>query len=84
MCLGAAIAAVSVAAAAPPDPADARLSSAASRPKPPAPASSAAVVDPGVGDWRQANRRVLDAGGWRALLRESQAASAPAGAHHHH
>ncbi|WP_431288584.1 hypothetical protein [Roseateles chitinivorans] len=50
----------------------------------PAPASSAAVVDPGVGDWRQANRRVLDAGGWRALLRESQAASAPAGAHHHH
>lgn len=77
MCLGAAT-------AAPPDPADARLTSAAPRPKPSAPASSAAVVDPGVGDWRQANRRVLDAGGWRALLRESQAASAPAGAHHHH
>ena len=77
MCLGAAM-------AAPPDPADARQGAAAPRLKPPAAASSGAVVDPGVGDWRQANRRVLDAGGWRALLRESQAASAPAGGHHHH
>lgn len=76
-CLGAAV-------AAPPDPTDARLASSASRPTPPAPASSAAVVDPGVGDWRQANRRVLEAGGWRTLLRESQAASSPAGGHHHH
>ncbi|RZI58680.1 MAG: hypothetical protein EOP37_14945 [Rubrivivax sp.] len=83
MCLGAA-AAATAAIAAPPDPADARLTSAAPRPQPPAPASSAAVVDPGVGDWRQANRRVLEAGGWRALLRERQAASAPAGGHHSH
>jgi hypothetical protein len=76
MCLGVAI-------AAPPDPADPRRTSSAPRITPPAPAASNAVVDPGVGDWRLANRRVLEAGGWRALLRESQAASAPAGAHHH-
>ena len=76
MCLGVAI-------AAPPDPADARGPSAAPRVTAPAPAASNAVVDPGVGDWRQANRRVLEAGGWRALLRESQAASAPAGPHRH-
>lgn len=41
-----------------------------------------------VADWRAANRRVHEAGGWRAYARES-AASAPAGAasaahlHHH-
>lgn len=65
------------AAGPPPDPADARLSSRAPRPTPPAAPSSAAVADPGVGDWRAANRRVHEAGGWRALLRESQAANAP-------
>ncbi|MFX1679736.1 hypothetical protein PV762_10900 [Mitsuaria sp. CC2] len=84
LCAAAATATATAAIAAPPDPADARLTSAAPRPQPPAPASSAAVVDPGVGDWRQANRRVLEAGGWRALLRERRAASAPAGGHHPH
>lgn len=80
--------------AAPPDPADPRITSPARPVQAPAPASAAAVTDPGVGDWRQANRRVAEAGGWRALLRESQAAnappkpasaaSAPARGHHHH
>ena len=53
----------------------------------PAKPSSAAVADPGVGDWRAANRRVLEAGGWRALARERSASappSAPAAGHHQH
>jgi len=85
MCLGAAV-------AAPPDPADPRQGAAVSRPAPADAGASAAarsvpgaaVADPGVGDWRLANRRVLEAGGWRVLLRESQAASAPASGHHRH
>lgn len=98
LCLLAVAATLGSAAAAPPDPADPRATTPAPIVKPPVPASGAAVADPGVGDWRQANRRVHEAGGWRALLRESQAAnaparaasapisatSAPAGGHHHH
>jgi len=74
-------------AAAPPDPADVRLGSRAPLPPAPAKPSSAAVADPGVGDWRAANRRVLEAGGWRALARERSASappSAPAAGHHQH
>lgn len=78
LCLLAVAATLGSAAAAPPDPADPRATTPAPIVKPPVPASGAAVVDPGVGDWRQANRRVHEAGGWRALLRESQAANAPA------
>lgn len=68
-----------------PDPADPRLDlrldlrrdsrqeARAPRPAPPAAPSSAAVADPGVGDWKAANRRVHEAGGWRALMRERKA-----------
>lgn len=78
LCLLAVAATLGSAAAAPPDPADPLATTPAPIVKPPVPASGAAVADPGVGDWRQANRRVHEAGGWRALLRESQAANAPA------
>ncbi len=84
LCLPALALTLGSALAAPPDPADARITSPAPRVQAPAAASAAAVTDPGVGDWRRANRRVAEAGGWRALLRESQAASAPAPGHHHH
>ena len=33
---------------------------------------------PPVADWRAANRRVHEAGGWRAYLREAQSGSSPA------
>ncbi|WP_343629524.1 hypothetical protein [Roseateles sp.] len=92
-CLGTAIATgVAVAATAPPpEPTDARLSTKAPRPTPPAAASSAAVADPGVGNWRAANRAVHEAGGWRQLMRDrpmaampaASTASAPSGHHHH-
>jgi hypothetical protein len=98
-CLGATIAtgAALAATAPPPDPTDARLSSRAPRPTPPATPSSAAVADPGVGNWRAANRAVHEAGGWRQLMRDRPTAAMPAGSaasaapaasapsgHHHH
>lgn len=78
-CLGATVATgAAIAAPAPPDPADARLTSPAPRLTPPTSPSSAAVADPGVGDWRAANRRVHEAGGWRVLMRDAHAGHAPA------
>ena len=98
LCLLAVAATLGSAAAAPPDPADPRATTPAPIVKPPAPSAGTVAAAPGAAAWRQATRRVHEAGGWRALLRESQAAnaparaasapasaaSAPAGGHHHH
>lgn len=63
------------------DPADPRLGSRRPSQTPiPAAPPDVAVTDPGVGDWREANRNVHEAGGWRKLMRDT-APAAPSSTH---
>lgn len=54
-------------------------------PEPPAPFEAyQSWRDEPVADWRESNRRVEAAGGWRAYLRESRSGASDDDAHAHH